>query len=245
VSAINARIPTLSRPAARLGRTALRLPPRVQQNWYLLAAAAILTRGQVLLDKVWNPLFGASELGADSLPLLEREANGDLVNAISRLSISDYLPNTLLRDMDAMSMAHSLEVRVPIVDHVLTEFALSIPGNQKVAWGDSKSLLRLLARRRLPAELIGRRKFGFQMPLAEWLRHPSCFRTLVDALAPDTVSAAGLVSPALVGHELARLRRPRPGDISWLRGHRVWALYVLHEWHAQWQSLRREARLGR
>jgi asparagine synthase (glutamine-hydrolysing) len=239
VGRINERLPRLPRPAPQLGRTVLRLPTRAQHNWHTLAAAAVLTRGQVLLDRVWNPLFSAAEIGAETLPPPERESNGDLVNAVSRLSISDYLRNTLLRDMDVMSMAHSLEVRVPIVDHVLTEFALSIPGHQKVAWGDSKSLLRSLARRRLPSRLLERKKFGFQLPLAEWLRRSPSDRALDETLASDLVAAAGLVSPALVRRELSWLRRPRPGDIPWLRAHRVWALYVLHEWHAQWTTLQK------
>jgi asparagine synthase (glutamine-hydrolysing) len=239
LSAIDGRLPTPPRPLQWLGGLALRLPPRAQTNWYLLATAGVLTNGKVLLEKIWNPLFGASELGCAPAPVPDVAGNGDLVNAISRRSIADYLKNTLLRDMDAMSMAHSLEVRVPIVDHVLAEFALSIPGRDKVSWGDSKSLLRAIARRRLPEGIDARRKFGFNLPLTDWLRRDACFLRLEEGLAPEVVAAAGLVSPGLVSRELARLRRPRPGDLGWLRGQRVWGLYVLHEWHAQWDALRR------
>lgn len=234
---LNSRIPRLPPVAARLGRVALRLPSRIQHNWYVLGVAGVLTRGDAdVIDALSNPLFSPTEIGVSPAPL-SGWSNGDLVNAISRRLIRGYLKNTLLRDMDAMSMSHSLEVRVPIVDHVLASFALSIPGPQKVTWGNPKSLLREIARRKLPAELLTRKKQGFVFPLAEWLRHPACRERIDDALTPAAVQAAGLVEPALVRRELSRMRRPLPGDIGWLRAQRVWGLYVLHQWHAHWRTL--------
>jgi asparagine synthase (glutamine-hydrolysing) len=215
----------------------------VQHNWYLRAAAGVLSRGDAaLLLQLTNPLFSPREIGAPLGPRIDPHANEDLVNSISRQTLTGYLPHTLLRDMDAMSMAHSLEVRVPLVDHVLAEFALSIPGPDKVTWGDSKSLLREIARRRLPAELLDAPKRGFNFPLGEWLRAPDCRRVVEDALAPDRVRDAALVEPRLVSHELGRLRKPRPGDLLWLRAQRVWALFVLHEWHDLWRALTRQSR---
>ncbi|MBA2644130.1 MAG: asparagine synthase (glutamine-hydrolyzing) [Solirubrobacterales bacterium] len=236
------RLPTPPPAAAHVGRLALRLPARLQHNWYVRGAAGVLTRGDpALIAQMTNPLFSPLEVNVAVEPRIESVGNLDLVNVISRQVLTGYLPHTLLRDMDAMSMAHSLEVRVPLVDPVLAEFALSIPGTQKVSWGNSKSLLRDIAATRLPPALRARSKQGFNFPLAEWLRARDCDDLLIEALAPDRVREAALVPEKTVAHELARLRRPLPGDLLWLRAQRVWALYVLHEWHDHWRSLQRGA----
>lgn len=234
-----ARVPSVPGIAPRVRTTARRLPARVQHNWYVRGVAGVLARGDPeLVNAMANPLFSRGEIGAPPTSSPDPHPNGDadLVNALSLLLIRDYLANTLLRDMDAMSMSHSLEVRVPLVDHVLAELALSIPGDQKVRWGNAKAPLRALARRRLPHELLDRPKQGFGFPLAEWLRHPRCERNLRDVLSRDEVLDAGLVDPKLTARELDRLQKPRVGDIRWLRAQRVWGLYVLHRWHRELRS---------
>jgi asparagine synthase (glutamine-hydrolysing) len=236
------RMPVLP-GAGRIGRKAGSLPASMQHNWYLRGIVGVLPHGDpTLLAAMANPLFGASEIGAAPMPT-EPPANGDVVNAISTQLVGGYLANTLLRDTDAMSMSHSLEVRVPIVDPVLAEFALSIQGSQKVAWNNSKALLRAIARRRLPAELLDRPKQGFNFPLADWLRLPGCYRVVSEGLSPESVAEAGLVDPALVARELRRFRSPLPKKTLWLRAQRVWALYVLHEWHQSWRENRLSAPL--
>ncbi len=225
---------SLPAPARRLARKTALLPARIQHNWYLRGMAGVLTGGDVELLTA-NPLFGPSEVGArrsDS----PSPPNGDLVNSMSIHLIRTYLANTLLRDMDAMSMSHSLEVRVPLVDRMLAEFALAIPGTSKVSWENPKALFRALARRRLPHELLHRPKHGFNFPLAEWLAQPDCYRRVSEALSPDAVAEAGLVEPRVVSRELARLRQSWLLDVPWLRAQRVWALYVLHEWHRNWRA---------
>jgi asparagine synthase (glutamine-hydrolysing) len=242
LEALIARLPTPPRSAARAGDLALRLPARAQHSWYLRAVVGVLTRGDAgVIVQLANPLFSATEVGVSPRRRIGARADRDLVRSISEELLVGYLPHTLLRDMDAMSMAHSLEVRVPLVDHVLTEFALSIPSADKVRWGDSKSLLRELARKRLPTELLERPKRGFTFPLCDWLRRDACRAVLREALAPERVRDVGLVDPKLVAHELARLQRPYIGDLAWLRAQRVWALFVLHEWYEHWRSLRRRS----
>jgi asparagine synthase (glutamine-hydrolysing) len=231
-----ARAPSPPAALARVGLASRRLPARLQHNWYLRGAAVAMARGDPgLAMELANPLFGPSEIGANRA-LEPGERNGDLVNELSLRLMQGYLPNTLLRDMDAMSMAHSLEVRVPIVDHRLAEFALAIPGSHKVSWQESKRPLREIARRRLPPELLSRPKQGFAFPLSEWLRHPDSMRILRATLAPTEVRDAGLVDPGLVRTELTRLERPRPGELAWLRAQRVWGLFVLHRWHRHWRE---------
>jgi len=224
-------------PAAirSLGERVVRLPAHLQQNWYVRAASTVLTGGDVpTLMATVGALFGPGEIGV-SLAASDPAGrpDSDPVNAMCRHLLANYLPNTLLRDMDVMSMAHSLEVRVPLTDSVLAEFALGIGGEEKVTWQESKVLLREVARRRLPPALTERRKQGFTFPLCEWLQHPTCLEQVRDVLSADSVRTIGLVDPELASRELRRLGDRPAGRLDWLTAQRVWALYVLHQWHRQ------------
>lgn len=97
----------------------------------------------------------------------------DAVNGQSLLELALYTANTLLRDTDQLSMAHALEVRVPLLDHELTETAARIPGRFKLAPGRGSRLKGLLVDAlpvSLPEEAVRRRKMGFVLPWERWLR---------------------------------------------------------------------------
>src|ERR1044072_3936913 len=97
--------------------------------------------------------------------------NGDIVNAISELELRGYMTNTLLRDTDAMSMAHSLEVRVPFVDVKVVDYVLSLPGEWKVRGdGGPKPLLADALNDLLPREFMSRPKMGFTLPFEKWMQ---------------------------------------------------------------------------
>jgi asparagine synthase (glutamine-hydrolysing) len=244
LSELTSRLPVAPRTLRRLGMRAKRLPARLQHSWYVRGIVGALTDVDPELLVALNPVFGAREVGVEIRATGRASQNGsrDVVNALSRIMVRGYLVNTLLRDMDAMSMAHSLEVRVPLVDHVLLSLALSVPGRQKTVWGSTKMPLRRLVGRRLPAELLDRPKQGFTFPLAEWLTHPNT-RPIIDGILDrDQITAVGRVDPELVRSEVQRLCYPRRTDIRWLRAQRVWALIVLHAWHDHWQDLVRRAR---
>ena len=102
-----------------------------------------------------------------------RECPSD--SAVQRAQYADlkiYLPNGPLVKVDRMSMAHSLEIRCPLLDHHLVELAFRIPTETKLADGQPKSLLRGLAERRLPEDLVHRPKSGFSAPVGAWLAGP-------------------------------------------------------------------------
>jgi asparagine synthase (glutamine-hydrolysing) len=98
----------------------------------------------------------------------------DPIDRMTRTHFGSILPDDFLVKVDRTSMAHSLEVRAPFLDHRLVEFAFSrVPSQWKVHQGESRRLERILASQWLPADLDTRRKQGFSVPINEWIRHES------------------------------------------------------------------------
>jgi asparagine synthase (glutamine-hydrolysing) len=147
----------------------------------------------------------------------------DSFTTISWLELRSYLVNTLLRDTDAMSMHHSLEVRVPFLDSALVEYMLSLPESRKRHHQQPKALLVRALRDLLPQEVRAQPKRTFTFPWENWLRGPLGKRV-----------AAGLAdwSPALESRLPGKLARGvfdnfLAGRTTWSR---PWSLYVLNEW---------------
>ncbi len=148
----------------------------------------------------------------------------DPVNRVSILELSNYMRNTLLRDADCMSMAHSLEVRVPYLDHKLVEFVSALPGRLKLDRKTPKPLLVSSLGTPLPDEVVYRPKRGFNLPFSDWLRGP-----LRSEIAGEFVSwtdgpLACYVSTQAVEQVWADFLS---GRTSWSR---PWSLYVLSRW---------------
>ena len=116
----------------------------------------------------------------------------DAINAFSRFDLSRYLRDRLLRDTDSMSMASSLEVREPFLDHRLVDFVLSLPGYLKLGGAVNKPLL-FDAVPELPREVGRRPKMGFVLPLPEWFRGPMK-ETMDEVLLGLPGPSAGLLS---------------------------------------------------
>lgn len=117
----------------------------------------------------------ASDMLEDPFRLFERELGECTAEAmLSRLQYVDlrvYLPEDILVKVDRMSMAHSLEVRAPLLDHKLVEFAATIPPELQLRGLQKKYLLKRAMEHRLPARILKRKKGGFNVPIATWLRH--------------------------------------------------------------------------
>lgn len=147
-------------------------------------------------------------------------AGADPINQASLLDLWGYLSNTLLRDTDAMSMAHSLEVRVPLIDHLLVERLLSLPGALKVAPQQPKKLL-VDAVGDLPPEIVNRPKRGFELPFKHWLLGE--LREQVEAAfaAPELNQLFQRQGVQALWQDFLQ------GRVTWSR---VWSIYVLGEW---------------
>ena len=158
------------------------------------------------------------------------------LDALSRFQYADarvYLPDDNLLKVDHMSMAHSLEVREPLLDHRLVEFAFRLPGDVKMPGLKLKHFLREAMRPLLPAEILKRPKRGFAVPMARWLKGD--LRPLVDTfLSPEVVrrqgyfvpeGVAGLVAAHMAGRAdysrnlwgllMFSLWLERAGQVSW------------------------------
>jgi asparagine synthase (glutamine-hydrolysing) len=143
--------------------------------------------------------------------------------AVSYLELRSYMLNTLLRDADAMSMAHSLELRVPLLDHPIVEFVSAQPDRVKQRAGAYKPLLVAALADLLPPEVSERPKQGFTFPWATWIRGP---------LAPRVEAGLHDLAPALARHldpqaVNAAWTAFLAGRSGWLR---PWSLFVLNEW---------------
>src|SRR6185369_13280585 len=151
----------------------------------------------------------------------------DIVNEISRLELSGYMANTLLRDTDAMNMAHSLEVRVPLVNTKLFDYVLSLPGEWKLDHASSgpKPLLADALADLLPRDFLARPKMGFTLPFERWLRNDLRRKVASVCEDPSALAPAALNADAVRNVWRNFLQKPRA--VGWSR---PWSIYVLAKW---------------
>lgn len=141
-----------------------------QENLYSLLYTSIKPwELQNLFDKEFiRDSFGKMDLNL--FDILEYSFDGnDLIDSLSRLDFKKYLVDDILTKVDRATMAHTLEARVPILDHRVVEFAYSLPTNLKLQNG-AKSILKDILYTKVPKELIDRPKKGFSVPLKYWFR---------------------------------------------------------------------------
>ncbi len=188
----------------------------------------------------WNGTFSRDEqrqLGFDG----PRESVEALCDALPGLPVCSknaqrylyvdqhyYLPDDILYKCDRMSMAHSLEVRPPFLDHRIVEFAAKLPPALKIGGGSTKRVLRHLMRDKLPVEIVRRRKEGLDIPAHEWLRGP-LLPLLREVLSPAAIREAGICSPSSIANLLEQHVSRRA---NW--GYHLWGLMTLHLWIRRW-----------
>jgi asparagine synthase (glutamine-hydrolysing) len=147
------------------------------------------------------------------------------LNRILALDLATYLPGSVLTKVDRASMAHGLEVRPPMLDNALVDFAFSLPADVKLRGTRTKALLKRAAAGLLPQRLIHRRKRGFAIPLSRWLNGPLLPR--VDrALGTSPLWETNILSREVFEGWFAE-HRSRKCD----RSKPLWALLVLDHWY--------------
>jgi len=186
------------------------------------------------LEQIIEPRFRPSTIGPDGVTLeptwlgwLQRAADEARklgpVAGISWLEMRSYMASTLLRDTDSVSMAQSIEVRVPMLDTPLAEFVWALPDAARRQPGAQKALLVEAIRDLLPGEILEQKKRTFTLPWEEWLRG-----SMRKKLEASFANPAAVLAPVL-----------RPGGVQnvwndFLAGKttwsRPWSLYVLNEW---------------
>jgi asparagine synthase (glutamine-hydrolysing) len=148
-------------------------------------------------------------------------------SAVQRAQYADlkiYMPNDPLVKVDRMSMANSLEIRCPLLDHRLIELAFRIPTDRKMPNGRPKSLLRSLAERRLPKKILTLPKKGFTAPIGSWLAGPYAEQFRQDVLGTGARSR-DIIDPARVAALFEEHRAGR-ADHSFA----LWAVWMFERW---------------
>ena len=158
----------------------------------------------------------------------ERFASLPPHSRMMRFDFETYLPEDVLTKVDRMSMAHSIESRVPLLDNEVIEFASSLPASLKIVNGRRKHVLKEAARRLLPAEILDRKKQGFGVPLGVWFRG-GLTDVFSDVLRSPLTRQRGYFEPAFVDRLVAE-------HLSNKRDHtlRLWQLLVFELWHRQY-----------
>ncbi|WP_432821478.1 asparagine synthase (glutamine-hydrolyzing) [Trichloromonas sp.] len=152
-------------------------------------------------------------------------SNADPVTRVQYVDIKSYLPEDILVKVDRMSMAHSLEVRAPILDHKVMEFAARLPSALKLRGQESKYIFKKINENRLSADILYRKKQGFCVPLDAWLRGE------LRGLAQDVLFSGGLderfnrvyVQQLWNGHQGGRQNN----------GTQLWGLMMFGLWQRQ------------
>jgi len=152
---------------------------------------------------------------------------------LSRMIYNEFrlrLPELLLMRVDKITMASSLEARVPFLDHALVELTMDIPQSAKLRTGEAKHLLKKAVEGLIPKEIIYRKKMGFAAPMAEWLRGDFGQQAEQEILSSPLLTDAGFdrdhISSLLSDHRSGR----RDASLY------IWVLFNLTAWHGHWVS---------
>lgn len=188
----------------------------------------------------WNGTFSTEEANA----LLDRslpDTLNEILRDLSRLPpLADdlapylwldqkyYLADDILTKSDRLSMAHSVEVRPPFLDHRVVEFAASLPASLKIRGSQQKQVLKQLMKDKLPASIVKRPKIGFDIPAHQWLRGP--LKSLLEETVDFGVREYGTLFRRDRIEDLMRRHFRREVNV----GYHLWGLLILFLWMKEW-----------
>lgn len=151
---------------------------------------------------------------------------GATMNDILYQDMHLVLPNDMLTKVDLMSMANSLEVRVPFLDHEVVEYVFSLPDKDKINNNIRKKILQDTFKEVLPAELYNRNKKGFEVPLLKWFRKEMKGKIVDDLLADHFIGQQGVFDVKAIRKLKKKLFSSNPGDVH----AQIWGLIVFQSW---------------
>ncbi|WP_342349206.1 asparagine synthase (glutamine-hydrolyzing) [uncultured Nitrospira sp.] len=182
-------------------------------------------------QRMYQPAF-ASRLGNDSDVFFEKLfgtlSQSSALRKMGYLDIKSWLPDDLLVKADKMTMANSLELRVPFLDHHLLEFAMSLPDEYRLKGWEGKLALKKVMEKFLPHEIIYRKKKGFPVPVAKWFRE-NLYHQVRDVLLDSKSLTRNYFQESYIDNALKRHRQGKE-DLS----RRLFSLVALEMWHKKY-----------
>ena len=216
-------------------RTAIELVRRLSAGQPLFWGGAIVFdeafKHKVLSGELRDRMDGLSSYDAVRNHLdhiAQVRPNSDFATRMTYLELKLRLPELLLMRVDKMTMATSVEARVPFLDHHLVEYAMGIPTNLKIKGTSGKHILKQALETVLPADLLYSRKRGFGAPIREWFRGPTG-AMLADRLMNSTMRRRNFFDYSFIAQLADEHRR---GTRDW--SFHLWALLNLSLWYERW-----------
>jgi len=211
-------------PAQRVGERAHKLAK-------LMKAGSVgdMYRSLVSAWPAAHTLVDTAPPDDESERILDAGQPSDLLDRMLLADQMVYLPDDQLARVDRASMAASLELRSPLLDHRVAEFSWRIRPRMKLRGTTGKWVLRQVLHRRVPKDLVDRPKMGFSIPIDQWLRGP-LRGWAEDLLAEDALRHSGLLDPAPVSRAWKDLQDGRQRN-----GMALWAVVMLQAWSERWR----------
>lgn len=185
-------------------------------------------------EKLYRPEVGASLNGSSTAELIEgyfdTKTHWNPLAQQQYVDIKTYLVDDILTKVDRMSMAVSLEARVPLLDYRIVEFAVNLPAEMKISQGETKHIFKKAMSERLPHDVLYKPKQGFSIPIKHWLRD-SLKPMMTDLLSPQTIRQRGYFNDDCVSGWVEEHL-----DGVQNHSHRLWALMVFEIWNQQFMD---------
>jgi asparagine synthase (glutamine-hydrolysing) len=220
---------------------ARRLPPRLARDRIVKAAMEPRARRYTTIPNIFDALLrgeyftaafhaAARARIADSAEAFYAECDSPAyLDHLLHIDARLWLPDDLLAKVDRATMAFSLEARVPYLDHDFYGWCARLTASLKMNGGARKVLLKQLAERYLPREIVHREKQGFMMPLERWFAH-ELKPDIAQALGPAGLAHRGLIRPEAVARLVSEHAAGRKNHAM-----RLWVLLILERWLARYE----------
>lgn len=188
------------------------------------------THKQFLLSGQYPGAGGSAKSHAEDWhhDVLRRDPGADYLKRMIALEFRNRLPELLLMRVDKVSMATSIEARVPFLDHRMVEYSMTIPTKYKIKGGEPKYILKKAVEGIIPDNIIYRKKQGFAAPVSEWLRKEW------SAFAEDAVLGSGLMKTGMFNREYIKTTFDHHRRGIRDEGMQLWALLNLTLWYDSW-----------